>query len=107
MLPLTPKNGYTPTILFCGGSDLKDADWGNYTGPAVDTWDHPASKDCQRITPEPVDKSEPKYEKDDEMFEGRTMGQFVILPNGKLLMLNGATNGTAGYTTAGVRCVIH
>ena len=27
------------------------------------------------------------------------MGQFIILPDGKLLMINGARNGTAGYTT--------
>lgn len=34
------------------------------------------------------------------MIEGRTMGQFIILPTGKLLMVNGGLNGTAGYAQA-------
>jgi hypothetical protein len=33
------------------------------------------------------------------MLEGRTMGQFIILPDGKLLVVNGGINGTAGYST--------
>ncbi|KAJ7758521.1 glyoxal oxidase [Mycena maculata] len=100
MLPLTPANNYGQTIIFCGGSNMPDADWGNYSYPAIDTWDYPASTDCQRITPEPADGSAPVYEQDDDMLEGRTMGQFIILPTGKLLMLNGGKNGTAGYATA-------
>src|SRR5882757_3923075 len=83
MLPLTPANNYTPTILFCGGSDMPDASWGNYSSPAVNTWLYPASTDCQRLTPEPLDGSQPAYEQDDAMLEGRTMGQFIALPNGK------------------------
>lgn len=34
------------------------------------------------------------------MLESRTMGQFIILPTGKLLMVNGGNNGTAGYAKA-------
>lgn len=30
MLPLTPANNYTPTIIFCGGTYLSEADWGGY-----------------------------------------------------------------------------
>jgi hypothetical protein len=97
MLPLTPGNKYTPTILFCGGSDMPDYAWGNYSWPAINTWNYPASRDCQRITPEPSDGSAPVYVKDDEMLEGRTMGQFILLPDSTLLVLNGALNGTAGY----------
>ncbi|KAF6752871.1 copper radical oxidase variant A [Ephemerocybe angulata] len=97
MLPLTPENKYTPTILFCGGTDMKDDQWGNFSYPAIDTWNYPASKDCQRITPEPSDGSEVKYTQDDDLLEGRSMGQFIILPDGKLLVVNGALNGTAGY----------
>ncbi|KAF7299175.1 CAP10 domain-containing protein [Mycena indigotica] len=96
MLPLTVANNYTQTILFCGGSDMPDADWGNYANPAINTWDYPASKDCQRISPETTGT----YQQDDPMLEGRTMGQFIILPTGKLLMINGGLNGTAGYATA-------
>jgi len=98
MLPLTPFNGYNPTILFCGGQffDTDDA-WGDYGYPHIDTWTVPASNDCQRITPEPADGSSPNYVQDDDLPVGRTMGQFVALPDGTMLLLNGAANGTAGY----------
>ncbi|KAG6810339.1 hypothetical protein H0H92_012345 [Tricholoma furcatifolium] len=99
MLPLTPANNWNPTILFCGGSDMPDADWGNYANPAINTWEYPASQDCQRLTPEPLDGSAPVYVQDDDMLEGRTMGQFIILPDGKMLVINGGLNGTAGYAT--------
>ena len=97
MLPLTPANNYTPTIIFCGGSNMPDEAWGNYSYPFINTWDYPASNDCQRITPEPQDDSSPVYVQDDDMLEGRSMGQFIILPTGQLLVVNGALNGTAGY----------
>jgi len=99
MLPLTPANNYTPTVIFCGGSDMPDAMWGNYSFPNSDPWLYPASKDCQRLTPEPTDGSAPSYVQDDDMIEGRTMGQFITLPDGKMLILNGGLNGTAGYAT--------
>lgn len=97
MLPLTPANNYLPTVLFCGGSDMPADDYGNYSWPVINTWEYPASKDCQRITPEPVDGSAPAYVQDDNMIDGRTMGQFIILADGKLLCVNGGLNGTAGY----------
>ncbi|KAH7908701.1 putative copper radical oxidase [Hygrophoropsis aurantiaca] len=100
MLPLTPANNYTPTVLFCGGSDMPDEYWGNYSYPNYNTWTYPASTDCQRITPEPADGSSPTYVQDDDMLEGRTMGQFIILPDGTLLVVNGGVNGTAGYAQA-------
>lgn len=100
MLPLTPANNWNPTILFCGGSDMPDEYWGNYSFPNYNTWTYPASADCQRITPEPQDGSTPVYVQDDDMLEGRTMGQFIILPDGTLLVVNGGTNGTAGYAQA-------
>ncbi|KAF7984146.1 hypothetical protein HWV62_16798 [Athelia sp. TMB] len=100
MLPLTPANNYTPTVIFCGGSNMSADDYGNYSYPAIDTWYYPASNDCQRITPEPTDGSAPVYVQDDYMLEGRTMGQFITLPNGKMLVVNGGLNGTAGYAQA-------
>lgn len=97
MLPLTPSNNYTPTILFCGGQYMDDYDWGNYSYPFADTWTLPASSDCHRITPEPTDGSSPAYVQDDNLPIGRTMGQFIALPDGTLLVINGGQNGTAGY----------
>ncbi|KAJ7904362.1 glyoxal oxidase [Mycena olivaceomarginata] len=70
MLPMTPANNYSQTIIFCGGSDMPEPAW-----------------DCQRITPEPADGSPAQYIQDDDLPQGRTMGQFVILPDGKLLVL--------------------
>lgn len=99
MLPLTPANNYTPTILFCGGTYMEDFAWGNYSWPFVNTWEIAASKDCQRITPEPTDGSSPEYIQDDDLITGRTMGQFIILPDGNLFYVNGGANGTAGYAT--------
>ena len=97
MLPLTPANNYTPTVLFCGGQDMPDANYGDYGGPGADVWTITASKDCQRLTPEPTDGSAVAYEQDDDMLDPRTMGQFIILPTGKVLVINGGTKGTAGY----------
>jgi len=76
---------------------MDDGAWGNYSYPAVDTWNIPASSRCDRITPEPTDGSAPAYLQDDSLPVGRTMGQFIALPDGTLLVLNGAENGTAGY----------
>ncbi|GJJ12980.1 hypothetical protein Clacol_007227 [Clathrus columnatus] len=97
LLPMTPANNYEATVIFCGGSALPADAYGDYSFPAVNTWEFPASNDCQRITPEPQDGSAPKYTQDDDMPQGRTMGQFIILPDFTLLMVNGAANGTAGY----------
>ena len=98
MLPLTPANNYTPTLIFCGGQDLEDYQWGNYSWPFIDTWTVAASADCQLITPEPQDGSSPVYIQDDDLPNGgRTMGQFIALPDGTLLFLNGGQYGTAGY----------
>ena len=49
MLPMTPDNNYRQTVLFCGGSDMPDESWGNYSWPFINTWEYPASKDCQRL----------------------------------------------------------
>jgi len=97
MLPLTPRNGYNPTLLFCGGQVMPDNAWGNYAYPNIDTWTVTASADCRRITPEPTDGSAPNYVQDDNLPVGRTMGQFIALPDGTMLLLNGAQYGTAGY----------
>ncbi|KAF9004572.1 copper radical oxidase [Cyathus striatus] len=87
------------TIMFCGGSDMPEYAYGNYSFPFINTWNYPASKDCQRITPEPTSGAA-AYEQDDDLPVGRTMGQFVILPDGTLFVVNGGENGTAGYAQA-------
>lgn len=100
MKPLTSKNKFTPTILFCGGTYMTDEQWGNYTGPNVNTYNIDASKNCASITPETHDGKKVenvKYVEEDDLPEGRSMGQFIHLPNGKMVIVNGASKGVAGY----------
>ncbi|KAI0027666.1 glyoxal oxidase N-terminus-domain-containing protein [Vararia minispora EC-137] len=99
MLPLTVDKNYQQTILFCGGFYMQDGDWGNFDSPRINPWEQRASADCQRMTPEPSDGSTPTYVQDDDMPNPRTMGQFILLPDGKMLVVNGGRNGTAGYGT--------
>ena len=99
MLPLTPANNYAQTVIFCGGNDMTDDQWGNYSWPFINPWQKPASNRCHRIEPEPADGSAPAYVEDDPMPEPRTMGQFIHLPDGTMMVFNGGLNGTAGYST--------
>lgn len=89
MLPLTPANNWTATIVFCGGTNLQPDQW-------VTNWNiaaYPADNTCVTITPD-VDTA---WRDDDPMPEGRSMGNFVFLPDGRLFLLNGIAKGTAGY----------
>ncbi|KAK8854946.1 hypothetical protein IAR55_003685 [Kwoniella newhampshirensis] len=92
MLPLTPANNYTVTLLFCGGSNPPQ--WGNDGTAGYNVTAVPADNTCVRINP---DDPNPQYVDDDFMFEGRSMGQFVMLPDQTFWMGNGVGMGTAGY----------
>lgn len=92
MLPLTPANNYTATILFCGGSNPPQ--WGSDGGSGYNVTAVQADNTCVRISP--MDAN-PTYEDDDFMHIGRSMGQFNYLPDGTLWMGNGVSMGTAGY----------
>lgn len=89
MLPLTPDNQYTATILFCGGSDLEPDQWTQDWAIAA----YPADSTCVNITPD----VSPNWVDDDPIFQGRSMGNMIGLPDLKILMLNGANTGVAGY----------
>ena len=97
MLPLTPDNNYTPTILFCGGSSApfnQSSDGGSaFNVTAIE-----ADKTCVRISPE---DDSPQYEDDDDLPEPRSMGNFIYLPDGTLWLGNGVGMGTAGYGDEG------
>lgn len=101
MLPLNKDNNFTPTILFCGGTNgLSDSDWGSYGGPGINILDVAASTDCSSITPENADgtlNTDAAYDQEEQMDTPRQMGQFVHLPTGQMVILNGASKGTAGY----------
>ena len=66
MLPLTPSNNWTSTLVFCGGTDLEANQW-------TTTWaivDYAASTSCVRISPD-VSLT---WEQDDPLQTGRSMG---------------------------------
>lgn len=96
MLPLTPDNDYKETILFCGGMNLgKTSNWGDEGGPYIPLSQRPASTSCEQISP----LAGASWHKVDDLPEGRSMGQFIQLPDGKLWFGNGAKTGAAGYST--------
>ncbi|CAA7261864.1 unnamed protein product [Cyclocybe aegerita] len=90
MLPLTPANNYTATVLFCGGSNIQPERW---TSPSFIVPTYAASTSCVRLTPD-VSR---RYQRDDPLPEARTMPSFIALPDGRVLNLNGGRMGTAGY----------
>ncbi|CAD6584829.1 MAG: hypothetical protein CYPHOPRED_002864 [Cyphobasidiales sp. Tagirdzhanova-0007] len=91
MLPLTPANNWTATILFCGGTNLQPDQW--ETTPTWNVAAYPADNTCVSLKPDVSNV----WVDEDDMFEGRSMGQFIILPDGRLFHLNGIATGTAGY----------
>ncbi|KAI0266780.1 glyoxal oxidase N-terminus-domain-containing protein [Gloeopeniophorella convolvens] len=89
MLPLSPSNNWTATIMFCGGTDIGSNPW-------VMNWNlpqHAASPSCVQITPD----LSGAYVHVDPLPEGRTMGNLILLPTSQILCLNGASTGVAGY----------
>lgn len=87
--PQTPANNWTTTILFCGGTDLNADQW----NPIWAITGYAASNSCVTISPD-VDLT---WYPNDALDSGRSMGNFINLPDGRLLYLNGAHMGTAGY----------
>ncbi|CAG8674055.1 7989_t:CDS:2 [Dentiscutata erythropus] len=85
MLPLRPENNYKPQILICGGNEKMDPKNG-------------AENSCGKIDLSDLDKAD--WELDNFGGLPRVMPDCVILADGKTLFLNGAGNGTAGYSSS-------
>ncbi|KAI0705752.1 glyoxal oxidase N-terminus-domain-containing protein [Cerioporus squamosus] len=87
LLPLSPPD-FVPEVLICGGSQTDDR-----IQPANLSSQIPATSQCSRITltPEGIAKG---WEVE-HMLEGRTMPELVHLPNGQVLIANGARTGFA------------
>ena len=83
LLPLTPSNNYAATILMCGGQDITN--W-QFSSKLANQF---ASGDCVRITPD----SGSGWSEDAGLPEGRIMGNFIILPDGKIFLTSGARQG--------------
>ncbi|KAI3802901.1 hypothetical protein L1987_31048 [Smallanthus sonchifolius] len=94
-LRLSPDNSkpIPVEVVVCGGNK-KDAFVNvdaRYTQNRVFS---PALADCNRIK---VLADNPIWEKEQDMPSPRTMGDLIQLPNGQLLLINGAKKGTSGW----------
>jgi hypothetical protein len=84
LLSLIPANNYQSEILVCGGTSGP-----NKEAPALDS--------CGRILPTNLDNPLWNMEK---MPMARLMPDMVILADGNILILNGASTGWAGFNSA-------
>ncbi|KAJ7580142.1 glyoxal oxidase N-terminus-domain-containing protein [Mycena floridula] len=91
LLPLSPPD-YVPEVLVCGGSQTDDSI------PSVNlSSQKPASNQCSRITLTPAGIKRGWVV--EHMLEGRTMPELVLLPNGQVLIINGAGTGFAAVAS--------
>lgn len=91
LLPLIPPL-FIPEVLVCGGSTTSD------TIPVEDlSAQDPASDQCSRITLtlEGIRKGWVV----ERMPEGRIMPEMILMPDGKVLIINGAKTGYPAYGT--------
>ncbi|KXN80836.1 hypothetical protein AN958_07199 [Leucoagaricus sp. SymC.cos] len=91
LLPLHPPD-YIPEILICGGTNTSDRI------PAGELSSQtPASDQCSRmtLTPEGIQKGW----QIERMLEPRIMPEMILLPNGKVIIINGAQTGYAAIGT--------
>ncbi|CAE6469570.1 unnamed protein product, partial [Rhizoctonia solani] len=90
LLPLTWENNYKPEVVIFGGSQLADTVKENEVSSQS-----PTSNQASRIALDAAGIAAGwSY---DTMPEGRVMADAVILPDGTVLVVNGAKTGTAGY----------
>ncbi|GLJ35553.1 hypothetical protein SUGI_0714890 [Cryptomeria japonica] len=91
MLPLSASNGFSKVeILICGGcpdNGYAAAKAGNFTA---------ALRSCGRMV---ITDANPSWSMED-MPGPRTMSDMLILPNGEILIINGAAKGVAGWDMA-------
>ncbi|KAJ7166020.1 glyoxal oxidase N-terminus-domain-containing protein [Mycena filopes] len=91
LLPLSPPD-YIPEILVCGGANTSDQ-----IQPANLSSQNPASDQCSRITLTAAGIK--KGWEVESMLEGRMMPEMLLLPNGEVLIINGAQTGYAAFDT--------
>ncbi|GAA5885153.1 hypothetical protein JCM6882_007252 [Rhodosporidiobolus microsporus] len=90
LLPLTVENNWTPEVIFFGGTtaDL-DGD------PSKLSATYPASNQVSRMVLDAAGIK--KGWQVETMSEGRVMSDAIIMPDGQILLINGAQQGVAGY----------
>ncbi|KDR73335.1 hypothetical protein GALMADRAFT_142447 [Galerina marginata CBS 339.88] len=85
LLPLSPPD-FIPEVLVCGGSTANDQ-----TPSAQLSSQDPASDQCSRLTLTPAGIK--KGWQVEHLLEGRIMPEMILLPNGQVLITNGAGTG--------------
>ncbi|KAF5372467.1 hypothetical protein D9758_005214 [Tetrapyrgos nigripes] len=93
LLPLTPENNYTPEVLICGGSTLDDDSVLFNSG--MMSSQSPASDQCVRMALN--DEGIAAGWQVEHMPEPRIMVELILLPDGRVTVVNGAQTGIAGY----------
>ena len=91
LLPLSPPD-FTPEALVCGGSAIDDR-----TPPEDLSSQMPSSSQCTRITL--TAEGIAKGWEVDHMLSNRTLHELLHLPNGQILVANGAGSGFAGFNS--------
>jgi hypothetical protein len=90
LLPLTPENNFTPEILICGGSTVSDT-----IDVKLVSSQTPASNQCIRMVL--TDDGIAQGWEVEEMPQARIMPELILLPDKRVLIVNGAQTGVAGY----------
>ena len=91
LLPLSPINNYTPEVLICGGSTVSDS----VNAPTISS-QTPASKQCSRMVLNTAGIAAGWQV--ESMPQARIMPDAILLPDGRVLLVNGAQTGVAGGT---------
>ncbi|KAF8909784.1 copper radical oxidase [Gymnopilus junonius] len=93
LLPLSPPN-FIPEVLVCGGSNSSD----QIPSEQLSSQD-PASDQCSRMTITPAGIK--KGWQIEHMLEPRIMPEFILIPNGQVLITNGGGTGYAAISSVG------
>lgn len=93
MKPVTVKDGWNATVVYCGGSDIAREDWLNRDKILINV---PASASCISMSP----AFSGDWDFEDSLPAGRVMSNAIILPDSTVVILNGANMGVAGYANA-------
>ncbi|KAJ7483518.1 glyoxal oxidase N-terminus-domain-containing protein [Mycena latifolia] len=94
LLPLSPANNYTPEIMICGGSTVSDKVSASSISSQAAT-----SNQCIRMVLNTAGIA--AGWKVETMPQGRIMVDMVLLPDGRVMLVNGAMTGVAGYGNVG------
>ncbi|KAJ7777056.1 glyoxal oxidase N-terminus-domain-containing protein [Mycena metata] len=94
LLPLSPANNYTPEIMICGGSTVSDKVAASSISSQAAT-----SAQCIRMVLNAAGIA--AGWKVETMPQGRIMVDMVLLPDGRVMLVNGALTGVAGYGNVG------